>query len=76
MVEVKQSFYHSEESFKYPQDLAKEAKYRASIQQALCQFSVSTFNIKQAPDCNLDNVGEGMLQEWYQPSQHTIWIYA
>ena len=76
MVEVKQSFYHSEESFKDPQVLAKEAKCRASIQRALCQFSVSTFNVKQTPDCNLDNVGEGMLQEWYKPSQHTIWIDA
>ena len=24
----------------------------------------------------LDIVGEGMLQEWYQPSQHTIWLDA
>ena len=76
MVEVKQSFYHSEESFKVPQALAKGAKCRASIQRALCQFSVSTFNVKQTPDCNLDNLGEGMLQEWYKPSQHTIWIDA
>ena len=76
MVEVKQSFYHSEESFKVPQALAKGAKCRASIPRALCQFSVSTFNVKQTPDCNLDNVGEGMLQEWYQPSQYIIWIDA
>ena len=36
-------------------------------------------NVQQAPFCKLGifgEFGEGILQEWYQPSQHTVWSDA
>ena len=76
MTEVEQGFLYSQESFNYIQDLFSEANHQANTCQVLGQFSGWTPNVQQVQGHKLRMVGEEMLQDWYQPSQHTIWSDA
>ena len=64
------------EASSQPQDLALEARCKASHEATLARVSGCTSNPQPQQGRKLGVVGENMLQEMFLPGQNSIWTEA